>query len=63
MELEGLREAMKTQGIIEWAKGMWMAAHGGDEDRAFEVLVEQSQRRKIRLSALATELVETFPKR
>ncbi|MFC1473813.1 ANTAR domain-containing protein (plasmid) [Rhodococcus erythropolis] len=38
-------------------------AHGVDEDRAFEVLVEQSQRRKIRLSALATELVETFFKR
>lgn len=62
-EVDGLREAMKTRATIDQAKGMLMALHGIDEDRAFEVLVEQSQQRNARVAMLAAEVVESLTKR
>lgn len=40
-----------------------MVVHGIDADRAFEMLVEQSQARNIRLSVVAAEVVSTLTKR
>ncbi|WP_261949357.1 GAF and ANTAR domain-containing protein [Rhodococcus sp. T9N] len=62
-EVDGLREAMKTRAAIDQAKGMLMALHGIDEDRAFEVLVDQSQQRNVRVAMLAAEVVESLTKR
>lgn len=56
----GLQEAMKSRALIEQAKGMLMALHGISADRAFEVLVEQSQSRNIRVATIALEVVETL---
>ncbi|WP_261949389.1 GAF and ANTAR domain-containing protein [Rhodococcus sp. T9N] len=61
-EVEGLQAAMKTRAAIEQAKGMLMVLHGISADRAFEVLVEQSQSRNIRVAAIAAEVVETLTK-
>ncbi|MBT2274161.1 ANTAR domain-containing protein [Rhodococcus qingshengii] len=54
---------MKSRARIEQAKGMLMAVHAVGEDRAFEMLVEQSQQRNVRLAAVAAELVETLTHR
>ncbi len=62
-EAEGLQEAMKTRASIEQAKGMLMVLHGISADRAFEVLVEQSQSRNVRVAAIAAEVVETLTTR
>ncbi|MBT2269667.1 MULTISPECIES: GAF and ANTAR domain-containing protein [Rhodococcus erythropolis group] len=62
-ELEGLREAMKSRARIEQVKGMLMAVHAIGEEWAFEMLVEQSQQRNVRLAAVAAELVETLAHR
>lgn len=51
---------MKSRALIEQAKGMLMALHGISADRAFEVLVEQSQSRNIRVATIALEVVETL---
>lgn len=61
-EVEGLQAAMKTRATIEQAKGMLMVVHGISADRAFEVLVEQSQSRNIRVAAIAAEVVDTLTK-
>ncbi len=61
-EVEGLQEAMKTRAAIEQAKGMLMVLHGISAERAFEVMVEQSQSRNIRVAAIAAEVVETLTK-
>ena len=62
-EVAGLQEAMKTRASIEQAKGMLMVLHGISAERAFEVLVEQSQSRNVRVTAIAAEVVETLTKR
>lgn len=59
-EVDGLRAAMKTRATIDQAKGMLMALHGISEDRAFEVLVQQSQQRNIRVAVLAAEVVKSL---
>jgi transcriptional regulator with GAF, ATPase, and Fis domain len=59
-EVEGLREAMKSRARIEQAKGMLMAVHAIGEEKAFEMLVEQSQQRNVRLATVADELVATL---
>lgn len=61
-EVEGLREAMKTRASIEQAKGMLVVLHGISAERAFELLVEQSQSRNVRVAAIAAEVVETLTK-
>jgi AmiR/NasT family two-component response regulator len=44
--------------VIEQAKGMLMARHGIDGDRAFELLRKHSQRGGRRLSDVAAAIVE-----
>ena len=51
---------MKTRATIDQAKGMLMALHGISEDRAFEVLVQQSQQRNIRVAVVAAEVVKSL---
>ena len=41
----GLAEAMKYRAVVEQAKGMLMAAHGCDEDAAFDLLVNAAVNR------------------
>ncbi|KZF09139.1 MAG: GAF and ANTAR domain-containing protein [Rhodococcus sp. (in: high G+C Gram-positive bacteria)] len=57
-ELEGLRTAMKTRGVIEQAKGIIMATRGVSADSAFDILVEQSQNDNVKLSVVARTLAE-----
>jgi hypothetical protein len=56
-ELAGLREAMRTRGVIEQAKGMLMMNYGISDDRAFRVLVRWSSLHNVKLVAVATTLV------
>jgi AmiR/NasT family two-component response regulator len=53
---------METRVAIEQAKGMLMGLHGISADRAFEVLVEQSQACSIRVAVIAAEGVELLTK-
>ncbi|MGC0367622.1 GAF domain-containing protein [Rhodococcus sp. 27YEA15] len=62
-EVDGLHEAMRSRAVIEQAKGVLMALHGIDDVRAFEMLVEQSQQRNIRVCVLAAELVGSLTTR
>lgn len=57
-ELDGLRTAMKTRGVIERAKGMLMASLGIDDTAAFEVLRRLSQRSNRKLVDIAREVVD-----
>ncbi len=54
----GLGEAMKRRAVIEQAKGMLMAAQGCDEDAAFELLVQASQRENLKLRDVAQRIVD-----
>ncbi|WP_072806017.1 GAF and ANTAR domain-containing protein [Rhodococcoides yunnanense] len=58
-ELDGLREAMRTRAAIEQAKGIVMAVRGVDADAAFEVLSLQSQSENVKLSVIATRIVDS----
>ncbi|MCW2514319.1 MAG: histidine kinase [Mycobacterium sp.] len=55
---ESIQRALQTRAPIEQAKGMLMAIHGIDADRAFDLLRQESQDRNIRLAVVAAELVE-----
>jgi len=55
---ESIQRALETRAPIEQAKGMLMAIHGIDADRAFDMLRLESQTKNVRLSVVATELVE-----
>jgi hypothetical protein len=59
-ELDGLRTAMLTRGVIEQAKGMLMLRRGCDADEAFNVLVELSQTSHRKLVVVAEALVREF---
>ncbi|WP_378058026.1 ANTAR domain-containing protein [Actinophytocola glycyrrhizae] len=48
-----LRTALASRPVIEQAKGVQMAAHGVDADRAFKMLVERSQRENVKLYDVA----------
>jgi PAS domain S-box-containing protein len=54
---EAIRAAAASRGTIEQAKGIVMAARGGDADAAFDVLRETGSRRETRLRVVAEELV------
>src|SRR3954447_15762709 len=58
-EAEDMRRAMESRSQIDIAKGMLMALHGFDEDRAFAFLVDVSQRSHRKLRVVAAEIVET----
>lgn len=56
-EVDGLRVAMQTRGVIEQAKGMIMVALKVDEDAAFDVLVARSQTSHKKLIDVARDVV------
>jgi hypothetical protein len=58
-EVEGLRIAMHTRGVIEQAKGMIMITLKVDEEAAFDVLVQRSQRNHQKLVDVARDVVNT----
>jgi hypothetical protein len=60
-EIAGLRAAMQTRGVIEQAKGMLMLRLGVSADDAFRILVQQAQHSGIRVSKVASEIVEHCP--
>lgn len=59
-ELDGLRVAMRTRGIIEQAKGMLMVTRGIDAEQAWSVLVELSQTTHRKLVDVAAAMVEAW---
>ena len=58
-EAAGLREAIKTRGTIEQAKGILIALRGISPEAAFAVLAEQSQRENVRVAVLAARVVNS----
>jgi transcriptional regulator with GAF, ATPase, and Fis domain len=54
-----LEEAMRSRAVIEQAKGVLMARHRADEDRAFELLRRESQHRNVKLRTIAREIVDS----
>ena len=59
-ELDGLRVAMATRGVIEQAKGMLMLQRHCDADAAFALLVDLSQTSHRKLVEVARTLVESW---
>jgi AmiR/NasT family two-component response regulator len=47
-----------TMPVIEQAKGILMAQHGGDPDEAFDLLRRASQRSNVPLRVLAEQIVD-----
>jgi H2-forming N5,N10-methylenetetrahydromethanopterin dehydrogenase-like enzyme len=60
LEIEGLRTAMLTRGVIEQAKGMLMLRRQCEADEAFRVLVELSQTSHRKLAEVAEMLVREW---
>ncbi len=60
---EAIRAAAASRGIIEQAKGVVMAVHGGGADDAFAALRESGSRREMRLRAVAEQLVAAIEAR
>lgn len=58
-EYHALQGAFGRRAVIEQAKGILMARHAFDADRAFTMLREQSQRNGTRLSDIAAAVVES----
>ncbi|GAA2830168.1 SpoIIE family protein phosphatase [Kitasatospora paracochleata] len=56
-EIEGLRLAMRTRGVIEQAKGLLIARLSCTPDEAFRHLREESQRTNRRVVDIAAELL------
>ena len=62
-ELAGqMRQALESRAVIEQAKGVLMAQHGGDAADAFDRLVELSQRTNRKLREVAQAVVESASK-
>lgn len=59
-ELDGLRTAMETRGVIEQAKGMLMLHRQCDADEAFRLLVDLSQTSHRKLFEVAQTLVASW---
>ncbi|MFI7344586.1 ANTAR domain-containing protein [Streptomyces sp. NPDC050085] len=57
-EVEQLRRAMRSRGVIDMARGIVMAAFGLSPDDAWEALVSVSQRSNTKLHEVAGQLVE-----
>jgi PAS domain-containing protein len=56
-EVNGLRRAQRTRGLIEQAKGILAERLGTDPERAFKTLAQQSQQRNVPVVELAAEIV------
>lgn len=57
-QAEQLGQALTSRAVIDQAKGIVMAAHGVPADEAFTLLVEQSQKRNIKVRVLAQQLID-----
>lgn len=55
---DSIQRALQTRAPIEQAKGMLMALHGVDSDRAFDMLRQESQNKNVRLNVVAADFVE-----
>ena len=55
-----LERALISRPEIDMAKGALIAQHGCNPDEAFAKLVDQSQRRNVRLHVIAQELLASF---
>ena len=53
-----LERALTSRSDIDMAKGALIALHGGGPGEAFERLVNESQRRNVKLRDVAVELLE-----
>jgi GAF domain-containing protein len=60
---ENLEAAMQSRAVIDQAKGVIMSALACDEQRAFEVLTEQSQQQNIKLREVARRVVDDAQRR
>jgi AmiR/NasT family two-component response regulator len=58
-EYQGLQRAFGRRAVIEQAKGILMARHSINADRAFELLRDHSQHNGRKLSDLAAAVVES----
>ena len=56
-EIHHLREALRTRGVIEQAKGILMAQQRCTADEAFALLVRHSQNHNRKLRDIAAEIV------
>jgi serine phosphatase RsbU (regulator of sigma subunit) len=56
-EVNGLRRAQRTRGLIEQAKGILAERAGTDPEDAFKQLSQQSQQRNVPVVELAAEIV------
>jgi AmiR/NasT family two-component response regulator len=54
---EQLSEALSSRAVIERAKGALMATHGIDEEQAFALLRERSQRSNRKLRDVAADVL------
>lgn len=52
-----MQQAMQSRAVIEQAKGILMARHGYDADRAFAELARRSQHKNVKLRDLAARMV------
>jgi GAF domain-containing protein len=55
---DSIQRALQTRAPIEQAKGMLMALHGIDADRAFDMLRRESQDKNVRLNVVAADFVD-----
>ncbi|HEV2891899.1 MAG TPA: GAF and ANTAR domain-containing protein [Frankiaceae bacterium] len=55
---EQMKEAMSSRAVIDQAKGILMATHGCDSDKAFSLLVTASQRHNRKLREIAQAMVD-----
>ena len=58
-EVAGLRQAMRTRGLIEQAKGRLTERLGIDPEQAFQYLVERSQATNRKVVEVAAEVMDT----
>lgn len=56
-EADGLRRAMETRSDIDIAKGILVERHRVDPRRAFEMLIEVSQKKHMKLLAVAHAVI------
>ena len=61
-EVESLRQAMDTRGLIGQAIGLLMGREGVTEQEAFDMLVRASQRLNIKLRLVAEQVIHPQPR-
>ncbi len=53
-----LERALESRGVIEQAKGIIMGTHRVDADRAFRILIQDSQRSNVKLRVIAQQYID-----